>query len=92
MIASIAMIRDSRRKGKDKMTKKYSYLAGRLRQLELTQDDVARKLGIQQPAVSRRFNGRTPWTSDEMYQILDICRAKPEELHLYFPRDGRAAS
>lgn len=74
------------------MTKKYSYLAGRLRQLELTQDDVARKLGIQQPAVSRRFNGRTPWTSDEMYQILDICRAKPEELHLYFPRDGRAAS
>lgn len=23
-------------------------------------------------------------------EILDLCRAQPEELHLYFPRDGRA--
>ncbi len=74
------------------MTRRYSYLAGRLRQLELTQADVARTLGVAQPAVSKRFNGRTPWTDDEMYRILDLCRAQPEELHLYFPRDGRCAS
>ena len=74
------------------MTKKYSYLSGRLRQLELTQEDVAKKLGVKQPSVSQRFNGRIQWTSEEMYLILDLCQAKPEELHLYFPRDGRAAS
>lgn len=74
------------------MTRRYSYLAGRLRQLELTQKDVARALGVGQPAVSSRFNGRVPWTSDEMYQILDLCRAQPEELHLYFPRGGRATA
>lgn len=74
------------------MTRKYSYLSGRLRQLELTQSDVAKKLGVSQPAISRRFNGGIPWTSDEMYQILDLCRARPEELHLYFPREGRAVS
>ncbi len=74
------------------MTRRYSYLSGRLRQLELTQADVARKLGIGQPAISSRFNGRVPWTDKEMYQILDLCRARPEELHLYFPRDGRATA
>lgn len=74
------------------MTRKYSYLAGRLRQLELTQTDVARKLGVSQPVISARFNGKIPWSSDEMYQILDLCRAQPEELHLYFPREGRAVS
>ena len=74
------------------MTKRYSYLSGRLRQLELTQADVAKKIGVRQPAVSKRFNGSTQWTSEEMYLILDLCRAQPEELHLYFPRDGRTAS
>lgn len=74
------------------MTRRYSYLSGRLRQLELTQADVAKKLGVGQPAISSRFNGRVPWTSDEMYKILDLCRARPEELHLYFPRDGRATA
>lgn len=72
------------------MTKRYSYLMGRLRQLEMTQEDLARKLGVSQGAVSSRFNGRVPWTDREMYEILDICQAQPEELHLYFPREGRA--
>lgn len=72
------------------MTRRYSYLSGRLRQLELTQTDVGKTLGLSQTAISQRFNGRTSWSSDEMYKILDLCRARPEELHLYFPRDGRA--
>ena len=74
------------------MTRRYSYLAGRLRQLEITQTDLAHKLGMGQPAISQRFNGHTPWTDVEMYQILDICGAQPEELHLYFPREGRATA
>lgn len=74
------------------MTRKYSYLSGRLRQLEMTQTDLGRKLGLSQSAVSSRFNGNHPWNSEEMYLILDLCRAQPEELHLYFPRDGRAVT
>lgn len=66
---------------------KYKYLSGRLRQLGITQSDVAETLGIQQAAVSNRFTGRTSWTITEMYKILDLCRAQPEDLHLYFPRE-----
>lgn len=70
----------------------YAHLRGRLRQLKFTQTDLAQVLGLQQSAVSKRFNGCTQWTSKEMYHVLDLCRAQPEELHLYFPRDGKAAS
>ncbi len=63
----------------------YQYLTGRLKQLGIRQSDLAPELGLTPGSVSHRFCGRTAWTIDEMYQILDICRAQPEELHLYFP-------
>ena len=72
--------------------RKYCYLAGRLRQLDLTQSDVAAALGLQQSAVSHRFTGRTPWSCTEMYAVLALVQAPPEDLHLYFPADGRTAS
>ena len=74
------------------MTKKYLYLSGRLRQLGMDRGDLAHALDMSPQAISHRFTGRTAWNVDEMYRTLDICRAQPEELHLYFPRDGRTAS
>lgn len=68
----------------------YRYLAGRLRQLGLQQIDLGRELGLCPTAVSHRFTGRTPWTIEEMYKVLDLIGADPEELHVYFPRDGLA--
>lgn len=63
----------------------YRYLAGRLHQLGIRQLDLARVLGMSPASVSHRFCGRVPWSIEEMYQLLDICRAQPEELHIYFP-------
>lgn len=64
----------------------YRYLAGRLKQLGIRQCDLAQMMGIEsQGAVSDRFTGRVPWKIHEMYQVLGICQAQPEELHIYFP-------
>ena len=63
----------------------YARLYGRLRELGLTQGDLGHVLKLSHTAISRRFLGRTPWTINEMYQVLDICRVAPEELHVYFP-------
>lgn len=63
----------------------YRYLSGRLRQLGLYQDDLKGPLGLSRSAISRRFNGTTPWSIDEIYALLEICRATPEEFPLYFP-------
>ena len=67
------------------MNSQYNYMYGRLRQLGMTQEDVARRLGLPRAAVSHRFCGRTPWRLDEMYDMLKLMDAKPEELHRYFP-------
>ena len=70
----------------------YRYLSGRLQHLGIRQMDLAKVLNICPSSVSHRFCGRVPWTIDEMYQLLDICRASPEELHIYFPDPSRAAT
>lgn len=63
----------------------YRYLSGRLRQLGLKQSDLGYALGLGATAVSHRMTGRTPWGIDEMYKVLELCQASPEELHIYFP-------
>ena len=74
------------------MPKYYRHLSGRLRELGMTHSDLGYALGLSHTAISRRFAGRTPWTIDEMYRVLEICRAKPEELHVYFPPIGGKAA
>ena len=69
----------------------YRYLSGRLKQLVITQGDLARKFNLSQASISHRFSGKVSWTVDEMYQLMDICQAADEELHVYFPRGGISA-
>ena len=66
----------------------YRYLSTRLNQLGIRQKDLARILDLTPASISHRFTGRVPWTIDEMYRILEICRAVPEDLHIYFPPKG----
>lgn len=67
------------------MKHEYRFLSGRLRQLGLRQSDLGAALGLAEASVSHRMCGRSPWTLDEMYKTLEVCRAQPEELHVYFP-------
>lgn len=70
----------------------YVYLDGRLRQLGMNQSDLGYALKLSHTAINNRMIGKTPWTVSEMYQVLKICRAQPEELHIYFPPEGVAAA
>lgn len=63
----------------------YDYLAGRLRQLKLQQRDLARALAMSETSLSHRMTGQVPWRVDEMYSVLRIIKASPDELPLYFP-------
>jgi len=66
----------------------YRFLDGRLRQLGMNQSDLGYALKLSHTAISNRMIGKTPWDINEMYQVLEICRAQPEELHIYFPPKG----
>ena len=67
----------------------YRYLSGRLRQLGLSQGDLGSALGLSPASMSRRFNGSIPWSVDEVYKVLELCRASPEEFPIYFPQQKR---
>ena len=69
----------------------YRYLAGRLKQLGVRQAELGDMLGLCSTSISHRFTGRTPWSLDEMYKIMVICQAPPEQLHIYFPKGGISA-
>ena len=63
----------------------YDFLAGRLRQLKMQQRDLARALAMSETSLSHRMTGQVPWRVDEMYSVLRIIKASPDELQLYFP-------
>ena len=49
---------------------------------------LADLLGCSRTTVSSKLCGKSPWTSDEMYFILDIFGIPDSELGRYFPRNG----
>ena len=63
----------------------YDFLAGRLRQLKMQQRDLARALAMSETSLNHRMTGQVPWRVDEMYSVLRIIKASPDELPLYFP-------
>ena len=63
----------------------YDFLAGRLRQLKMQQRDLVRALAMSETSLSHRMTGKVPWRVDEMYGVLRIIKASPDELPLYFP-------
>lgn len=64
---------------------RYGKLSARLRELGLSQTDLAYALRLSPGAVSQRMSGHTAWGIEEMYQTLELCRISPEEMHIYFP-------
>lgn len=69
----------------------YSKLRGLLHERDITTEHLAKKLGLRNAAsISHRMSGRTPWRMDEMYTILDLCGIPHDQLHIYFPKDGKS--
>ncbi len=46
----------------------------------ITQERLARRLGVTQATVSRKIKGRTPWTLTEVYEAAAALGVTPEEL------------
>ena len=61
---------------------RYGKLSARLRELGLTQNDLAYALNL---SVSQRMQGDVAWNIEEMYRTMELCRISPEEMHIYFP-------
>lgn len=62
----------------------YSKLRGRIRENQYTQADIAHKLGVSEPTVSSRLNGKSDFSQNEITCICSMLDIKPKEIPLYF--------
>ena len=60
-------------------------LRGKMAELDITGQYLARKLAIDPQTVSNKMMGYGPWTEDEMRGIMDILSIPEERMHEYFP-------
>lgn len=61
-----------------------SKLKGRIRGLNLTQDDVAQHLEINKSTFNLKINGQVPFTQDEISSLIELLKIPDEEIKPYF--------
>lgn len=61
-----------------------SKIKGRLAELNLTQKDVAKALGIAPPTASQKINRVRPMDLDEAEKLADLLKIKDDEFRDYF--------
>ena len=59
-------------------------IKGRLRELGLTQADVAKKLNMAQATINQKINNARPMDLKEAELLSEILGIKPEEFGIYF--------
>lgn len=59
-------------------------IKGRMRELKLTQADIARQLGIAAPTVSQKINNVRSFDIDQAGELANILNIKPAEFGEYF--------
>lgn len=62
----------------------FGKLQGRIRELHITQDNVAQYLNINKSTFSLKVNNQVPFTHDEIHQMLIFLKIPDEEIKLYF--------
>lgn len=68
------------------MKRVFVELHRRLRELDMSQGELAEVIGISPQALSRRFTGKAPFTEPEMQKILSEIGQPEETLADLFPR------
>lgn len=59
-------------------------IKGRMAEMQITQKDVAKTLGLAQPTVNQKINNIRPMDLDEAEKLSDLLNIKPEDFAVYF--------
>ena len=69
------------------MYRKFHKLRVRFAELDMSQNEVARKAGLAPSTLTTRMTGRFPFTATEIIALAKILDIKPEEYGEYFFAD-----
>lgn len=66
-------------------------LRGLIREVYGTQEAFARDMDISDCSVSKKLNGHSEWSADEIRRACDLLGIKTEDIPLYFftPKVGK---
>lgn len=62
----------------------YSKLLGRLREMGLTQSDLAGKIGISEATLNQKFKNKTEFKQTEIAKILNAVNVDMASVDTYF--------
>ena len=62
----------------------YSKLRGRIREMGITQEQIAVKIGAGEATLSKKLNNKCHFYQPEIAKICDILNIADEEVGLYF--------
>lgn len=66
------------------MSYNYGKLLGRLKEKNITQDVLAKKIGLQPPTLSQKLNNKAKFKQAEISKICDVLEILPSEIGAYF--------
>lgn len=62
----------------------YSKFKGKIRELDMTQSQFARAIGITEQTLNLRFKNKRPFTQTEIFKTMKIFNEPIENAKLYF--------
>lgn len=62
----------------------YSKLKGKIRELDMTQSQFARAIGITEQTLNLRFKNKRPFTQFEIANTMNLFEEPMENIHIYF--------
>ena len=71
------------------MARPFKELRDAMHRCELTNEALAREIGCGTATISVKLNAHYPWTSEEMWKIMELIGEPDHRLHQFFPRDGQ---
>ena len=66
------------------MTYDYSKLKGRMKEKELTQEDVAKHIDKDKSTLNLKLNNQSYFVQDEILKIVNLLEIPAEEIKEYF--------
>ena len=64
----------------------YTALRERMRELKLSQKEAAKLIGMDEWQLSRKLNGASGFTQEEILRLCEVMEIPPEEIGIYFFR------
>ena len=62
----------------------FGKLQGRIKELHITQDSVAKYLNINKSTFSLKINNQVPFSQDEVNQMITLLKIPDDEIKIYF--------